>query len=63
MELGEMASKALLVGVNEYKKYPPLRGCIHDVADVEAVLLDQLAFDPRNVSLFLLRGVRVVCGG
>ena len=48
-----MASKALLVGVNEYKKYPPLRGCIHDVADVEAVLLDQLAFDPRNVRTLL----------
>ena len=45
-----MANRALLVGINQYPRQP-LRGCINDVQDVRAVLIEKCGFAAADVRL------------
>ncbi len=44
-----MADKALLLGVNKYKKVGSLRGCVNDVKDMQRLLTNQFAFNTKNI--------------
>lgn len=44
-----MADKALLVGINEYRSFNPLRGCVRDVENMRLHLTEVFGFDARNV--------------
>jgi len=45
-----MATKALLVGINDYVG-APLAGCINDVTDMAHFITDHCGFDPKSVRL------------
>jgi len=44
-----MASKALLVGINDYRKVRDLRGCINDVSDVHFTLTNLYGFNTGQI--------------
>ncbi len=44
-----MGSKALLVGVNDYKKVRDLRGCVNDVSDVHFTLTSLYGFGTKQI--------------
>ncbi len=44
-----MANKALLVGINDYKKVRDLRGCINDVSDVRFTLTSLYGFNTSQI--------------
>lgn len=43
-----MLKKALLVGINAYREMP-LRGCVNDVKDMQAVLRELYQFENENL--------------
>lgn len=45
------ASRALLVGINNYKHASPLSYAIHDSEETSQVLIDELGFDKNNIIL------------
>lgn len=47
-----MLKKALLVGVNDYRE-APLRGCVNDVTDMQAVLRELYQFQSENLRVLL----------
>jgi hypothetical protein len=47
-----MADKALLLGVNNYRHISDLRGCINDVHNVRALLSDVFEFNDDNIRMF-----------
>jgi len=48
-----MADKALLLGINTYKKVSHLRGCVNDVDNMRGVLTEVFGFKPANVKVLL----------
>ncbi len=48
-----MADKALLLGINTYKKVNSLRGCVNDVDNMRNLLTEIFGFNPSNVKLLL----------
>jgi hypothetical protein len=48
-----MADKALLLGINNYKKVNPLRGCVNDVENMRRLLADVFGFSTANVKTLL----------
>jgi uncharacterized caspase-like protein len=48
-----MADKALLLGINSYKKVNSLRGCINDVDNMRKLLTEVFGFNPSNVKVLL----------
>jgi len=48
-----MPDKAVLLGVNAYKNYSSLRGCVHDVQNMRDLLTEKFGFMPANVKLLL----------
>ena len=48
-----MASKALLVGVNRYKKFSSLQGCLQDVSDIDRLVKEQFGFDSDCVQTLI----------
>jgi hypothetical protein len=52
-----MADKALLLGINNYKKVNGLNGCAGDVENVRRLLIEQFQFRPENVKVLLDQNV------
>jgi hypothetical protein len=50
MEKLPMLKKALLVGINKYRKYP-LRGCVNDVTAMKDLLVELFGFSADNIRL------------
>ena len=48
-----MADKALLLGINSYKKVSSLRGCVNDVDNMRKLLTEVFGFNPSNVKVLL----------
>lgn len=48
-----VADKALLLGINNYKKVTPLRGCVNDVENMRKLLTEIYGFNPSNVKVLL----------
>jgi hypothetical protein len=48
-----MADKALLLGINTYKKVNSLRGCVNDVDNMRKLLTETFGFSPANVKVLL----------
>jgi hypothetical protein len=48
-----MADQALLLGINDYQKVNPLRGCVNDVRNMQKLLTETFRFDPRNIRVLL----------
>lgn len=48
-----MADKALLLGINQYKKVNSLRGCVNDVENMRKLLIDELGFSQPNVKVLV----------
>lgn len=48
-----MADKALLLGINSYKKVNSLRGCVNDVDNMRKLLTEVFGFNPSNVKVLL----------
>ncbi|MCY2977270.1 MAG: caspase family protein [Planctomycetota bacterium] len=48
-----MADKALLLGINDYKKVNPLRGCVNDVDNMYKLLTEVFKFNSSNVKRLL----------
>jgi hypothetical protein len=48
-----MADKALLLGINNYKKVNPLCGCVNDVENMRRLLTEVFGFSPANVKTLL----------
>ena len=46
-------SRALVIGINEYKSAPPLGYAVSDAEEIHKILTDELGFDTENV-IFLL---------
>ena len=44
-----MAKRALLVGVNDYRNFNDLKGCINDLKSVRKVLMNYLGFEAENI--------------
>ena len=44
-----MSDKALLLGINKYKRVGSLRGCVNDVNNMNRLLTESFRFDPRNI--------------
>lgn len=42
-------SRALVVGINEYKKAPPLGYAVNDAHEVSEILVEELGFDTDNI--------------
>jgi len=45
------ASRALVVGINDYQHAPPLSYAIHDSEETAQVLIDEFGFDEKNIIL------------
>src|SRR5437016_12008531 len=52
-----MADKALLLGINNYKKVNGLNGCASDVDNMRRLLTEQFQFRPENVKVLLDQNV------
>lgn len=48
-----MADKALLLGINQYKKVSSLLGCVNDVDNMRRLLTEVFGFSPSNVKVLL----------
>src|SRR5215470_13439629 len=49
-----MANRALLVGINAYPpRYPPLKGCLNDVADIESLLKEKYDFAESDLHVLV----------
>jgi metacaspase-1 len=48
-----MADKALLLGINTYKKVNALRGCVNDVENMRKLLTEAFGFSQANVKVLL----------
>jgi hypothetical protein len=48
-----MPDKAVLLGVNAYKNFSSLRGCVNDVQNMRELLTEELGFRPANVKVLL----------
>ena len=44
-----MSNRAVLAGINNYKSISDLRGCVNDVRNVQALLVDVFRFPSQNV--------------
>lgn len=44
-----MESRALLLGINNYKTISDLRGCVNDVENIESILVEVYDFDVANI--------------
>lgn len=52
-----MADKAVILGINEYKKVNHLRGCVNDVESMKALLVGRFGFPEANVRTAVNRDV------
>ena len=52
-----MSDKALLLGINEFKKISGLNGCVNDVENMYRLLTEQFGFNPANVKKLLNENV------
>src|SRR5262249_46481621 len=48
-----MPDKAVLLGVNAYKNFGSLRGCVNDVHNMRNLLTEDFGFIPANLKLLL----------
>jgi len=49
MEVEKMAKRALLIGINDYKGFNDLRGCINDLKSMRKVLMNYLGFETEDI--------------
>jgi metacaspase-1 len=52
-----MSDKALLLGINEFKKISGLNGCVNDVENMRRLLTEQFGFSSANVKVMLNENV------
>ena len=45
--------KALLIGINKYRDGNNLNGCVNDVENMRAILLNKYHFNPKNIKIIL----------
>ena len=48
-----MANIALLIGINLYKKFQNLRGCVNDSKSMRKILMNYLGFEPENIRVLI----------
>jgi hypothetical protein len=48
-----MPDRAVLLGVNAYKNFSSLRGCVNDVQNMRDLLTEKFGFAPANVKMLL----------
>jgi hypothetical protein len=44
-----MSKRALLIGINDYKGFNDLRGCINDIKSMRKILMNYLGFEAENI--------------
>ncbi len=48
-----MAKRALLIGINNYKNFQNLRGCINDTKSMRKILMNYLGFEAENIRVIV----------